>query len=51
MKKLRLRSWVKVVLLVLVFIVLLVILKKTDDDFMNNCMSKGYSKEYCEMGR
>ena len=47
MKKLKLRMWVKVVLVSLVFIGFTSLLAKMDDDFMNGCMSNGYSKEYC----
>lgn len=46
-RKLRLKSWVKVVLVSLVFIGLISLLVKVDDDFMNGCMNSGYSKEYC----
>ena len=47
MKKLKLRMWVKVVLVSLVFIGLGTCIAKMNDDFMKGCMSNGYSKEYC----
>lgn len=48
MKKLRLRKWVKVALVIIFFIGTFTLLKKLDDDFMDGCMKSGYSKEYCE---
>lgn len=48
MKKLKLRRWVKVVLVILVLVVLALINKKLDDDFMKSCTDAGFTKEYCE---
>ena len=47
MKKYRLRTWVKVVLVSITIIMIGFILMKLDDDFMTNCMNSGYSKDYC----
>lgn len=47
MKKLRLKKWVKVTLAIIVLIGTIAILKQLDDDFMNGCMSAGYSEAYC----
>lgn len=47
MKKLKLRKWVKVVLISLVIIGIGTLLLKLDNDYMKGCMSNGYSKEYC----
>ena len=45
--KLKLRMWVKVVLVAIGVIIFLTICKKLDDDFMKGCMSEGYSRDYC----
>lgn len=46
-KKYKLRTWVKVVLVSITIIMIGFILTKLDDDFMTNCMNSGYSKDYC----
>ena len=43
----KLRMWVKVVLVSLVIIGLGALLLKLDEDFIKNCMSNGYSRDYC----
>ena len=47
MKKLRLKSWVKVVLVIMILVILGVAVKKIDDDFIDSCTEAGYSKDYC----
>ena len=46
-KKLKLRMWVKVVILSLIVLWLGWLLLKLDEDFIESCMSNGYSREYC----
>ena len=47
-KKLRLKSWVKWLILILVFIGFAVVLAKTNDDFIESCINSGYSETYCK---
>lgn len=51
MRKLRLKRWAKVVLVILILVGLLTALKKLDDSFMKDCTEAGYSTTYCENGR
>lgn len=51
MKKLRMKRLVKIVLVIGIIIMLLSLLAKLNNDFMNDCIKAGYSKEYCEMGK
>ena len=52
MIKTRLRSWVKVVLVIIVvaiiFSLLNMIVEKIDGDFVDNCVEAGYSRQHCE---
>ena len=48
MKKLRLKKWVKVVLVIIILVLLGVAVNKLNNDYMKGCMSNGYSKDYCE---
>ena len=47
----RLKAWVKVVLVTLPIIILLAGIIKLDENFMKNCTKAGHSIEYCESGR
>lgn len=53
MKKYRLKSNVKDLMLFGIFVILVGIaifkLKSLDDEFMKNCQESGYSKYYCEL--
>ena len=44
----KLKTWVKVALIILVIIVLGNITKKLDDNFIESCTDAGFTKEYCE---
>lgn len=46
-KKLRLKSWVKWLILILVILGMLVLIAKTNDDFTKSCVNSGYSEAYC----
>lgn len=48
MKKLRLRKWVKVVLVIIALVGVFTLFKKMDDDFMDGCMKAGYSEYQCK---
>jgi len=51
MKKVRLRRWVKVVLVIFMLLGLIelgMLAKKSDDDFVKGCMEAGYSRQHCE---
>lgn len=47
MKRLKLKRWVKVVLVIIILVILGVAIKKLDDSFIDNCTKAGYSEEYC----
>ena len=47
MKRLRLRSWVK---LSIVFIILMTIFGIYDRNEINKCINSGHSQTYCEKG-
>ena len=47
MKKMKLRMWVKVVIISLIVLQIGWILFKTDEEFIKGCMSNGYSRDYC----
>ena len=47
MKKLRLKKWVKITLIVLALTILVIAIKKLDDSFMETCQNNGYSYDYC----
>ena len=47
MKKLRMKKWVKVVLISLIVLGIGILLLKLNNDYMEGCMSNGYSREYC----
>lgn len=51
MKKIRLKKWVKVVLVILSLTLLLNTLKKVDGNFMKKCTEAGYSDTYCKNRR
>ena len=51
MKRLRIKSWVKVVLVILVVLAFIIALVMENDNYMEDCINAGYSREYCEMGR
>ena len=48
MKRYKLKSWVKWLIVGIVLFVLLAIVEKSDRDFVETCMEHGYSKYYCE---
>ena len=48
MKKIKLRKWVKVVLIIMVLTGAVTILQKLDEDFMNGCTKAGYSEIQCK---
>lgn len=48
-RKLKLRKWVKILLIIIIFLILLNIIKiliKEDENFMKGCM-RNYSYNYC----
>ena len=47
MKRYKLRSWVKVTLLLIAVFNLLMILKIMDREFIKQCTNAGYSETYC----
>jgi len=47
MKKIRIRSWVKVVITIGIVIMLLSLLAKLNNDFIKDCVNSGYSESYC----
>lgn len=49
MKRIELKRVMFWLLILLSFIGIITVLKKLDQDFINSCMSNGYSKEYCEI--
>ena len=54
-KKLKLKSWVKQAMLAITILPILLIvvisLNELDKGFVENCMSNGYSKFYCERSK
>ena len=49
-KKLKLRKWVKVTLIVIAIGVLVVFSIEFQNNAINDCVSAGHSKSYCERG-
>ena len=48
MKKLKLKRWVKVTIVIILITATWTALKKLDDHFMKNCIESGYSENYCK---
>lgn len=52
MRKLKLKYWVKALLITIPIMVLFMMtLNKIDEGFIENCMDYGYSKMYCERSK
>lgn len=47
MKRYKLKKWVKLTLISIIILVIGFILLKLDEDFIEGCMSEGYSRDYC----
>lgn len=51
-RKLKLKYWVKALLIAIPIIVLfMMILNKIDEGFVETCMKQSYSKTYCERSK
>lgn len=51
MKRYKLKSWVKYLLIIIATIAIVKICDKLiemDQEFVNNCVAQGYSKYHCE---
>lgn len=49
MKKLRLRSWVKVTMIIIAIVGMLSLLKSQQDKAIESCINYGNTIEYCEV--
>lgn len=48
MKRIKLRRWVKMTIVIIFLISAIMVLKILDNHFMKNCMESGYNKNYCK---